>query len=83
MLTELWVQNLAVVERLEARFRPGLNAVTGETGAGKSLVVGALDLVLGGRASADLVRRGAAEADIIARFELDPVHLPRARPEPR
>jgi DNA repair protein RecN (Recombination protein N) len=75
MLTELWVQNLAVVERLEARFRPGLNAVTGETGAGKSLVVGALDLVLGGRASADLVRRGAAEADIIARFELDPDHF--------
>ncbi len=75
MLTELWIENFAVVERLEARFRPGLNALTGETGAGKSLVVGALDLVLGGRGSAELVRRGAAEADITARFELDADHL--------
>ncbi len=75
MLTELWVSNFAVVERLEARFRPGLNALTGETGAGKSLVVGALDLVLGGRASADLVRQGAGEAEIVARFELAPNHF--------
>ena len=75
MLTELWVSNFAVVERLEARFRPGLNALTGETGAGKSLVVGALDLVLGGRASGDLVRKGAGEAEIIARFELAPDHF--------
>ncbi len=75
MLTELWVSNLAVVDRLEARFRPGLNALTGETGAGKSIVVGALDLVLGGRASADLLRKGAEEAEIVARFELSPDHF--------
>ncbi len=75
MLTELWVSNLAVVERLEARFKPGLNALTGETGAGKSLVVGSLDLVLGGRASAELVRRGADEAEIVARFELPGDHF--------
>jgi DNA repair protein RecN (Recombination protein N) len=75
MLTELWVSNLAVVERLEARFRPGLNALTGETGAGKSLVVGSLDLALGGRASAELVRRGAGEAEIVARFEVPSDHF--------
>ncbi len=75
MLRELFVSNLAVVERLTARFRPGLNALTGETGAGKSLVVGSLDLVLGGRASAELVRRGAGEAEIAARFELAPDHF--------
>ncbi len=77
MLRELWVSNLAVVDRLEARFEPGLNAITGETGAGKSLVVGSLDLVLGGRASAGLVRRGASEAEVVARFELAPDHFTR------
>jgi DNA repair protein RecN (Recombination protein N) len=69
LLTELWVANLALLERAHARFGPGFNVLTGETGAGKSLVVQTLDLVLGARASADLVRRGAKEAEIAARFE--------------
>jgi DNA repair protein RecN (Recombination protein N) len=75
MLTELWVSNLAVMKEIRAQFRPGLNALTGETGAGKSLVVESLDLVLGARASADLVRKGAKEAEVIARFELPPRHF--------
>jgi DNA repair protein RecN (Recombination protein N) len=69
VLTELWVKNLALLENAQARFRPGFNVLTGETGAGKSLMVQALDLVLGARASADLVRRGARDAEIAARFE--------------
>jgi len=75
MLSELWVNNLAVAEHLEVRLGPGLIALTGETGAGKSLVVGALDLVLGARASSNLLRRGAKEAEVIARFELAPDHF--------
>lgn len=69
MLQELWIENVALVERLRVRFGNGLNALTGETGAGKSLVVAALDLVLGARASADIVRSGAGKAEIVARFE--------------
>jgi len=72
MLSELRITQLAVIETLTARFRPGLNVITGETGAGKSLIVSAIDLALGARGSADLVRQGAEEAEIIARFEVDP-----------
>jgi DNA repair protein RecN (Recombination protein N) len=75
MLTELWVSNFAVMKDVRAPFRSGLNALTGETGAGKSLVVGALDLALGARASSDLVRRGEDEAQIVARFDLPPDHF--------
>ena len=70
MLTELFVSNLAVVDRVTATFGPGFNVVTGETGAGKSLIIGSLQLALGGRASSDLVRQGEKEAEVIARFEL-------------
>ncbi len=69
MLTELFVSNLALVDSQTATFGPGLNVVTGETGAGKSLIVGSLSLALGARASADLVRRGADAAEVVARFE--------------
>lgn len=68
MLERLVVENLAVVERAEAEFRPGLNVLTGETGAGKSVLMGALDLVLGGRADSSLVRDGASEARVEAVF---------------
>jgi DNA repair protein RecN (Recombination protein N) len=78
VLTELWVKNLALLEHAHARFRPGFNVLTGETGAGKSLIVQTLDLVLGARASADLVRRGAREAEIVARFEPGSEVLERA-----
>ena len=54
MLKRLTVSNLAVVEKAEAEFCPGLNVITGETGAGKSVLMGALDLVLGGRADASV-----------------------------
>ena len=68
-LLELSVENLAVIEAVRIRFEPGLNVVTGETGAGKSLVVDALALVLGGRASAELVRDGARAARVEAIFD--------------
>jgi DNA repair protein RecN (Recombination protein N) len=69
MLRDLRVRDLGVIEDLELRLEPGMTALTGETGAGKTLVVEALQLVLGGRATAGLVRAGAAEALVEARFE--------------
>ena len=71
MLKKLIVSNLAVVEKAEAEFCPGLNVITGETGAGKSVLMGALDLVLGGRADASVVRDGAKEAEVEAFFEVE------------
>ena len=68
MLRRLTVSNLAVVEKAEAEFAPGLNVLTGETGAGKSVLMGALGLVLGGRADASVVRDGAKEAEVEADF---------------
>lgn len=70
MLIELVVQNFALLDQVEVEFSPGLNVLTGETGAGKSLLMGALSLVLGGRASAEVVRQGAECATIQARFQL-------------
>ena len=70
MLVELLVENYAVVERLRVRFHAGLNLLTGETGSGKSLVVDALGLLLGGRASADVIRLGAERARISGIFEV-------------
>ena len=69
MLVELVVENYAVIERVRVRFRPGFNVLTGETGGGKSLVVDALDLLYGGRASADMVRSGAGRARVSGVFE--------------
>lgn len=70
MLVELVVENLAVVERLRLRLHPGFNVLTGETGSGKSLLVDALGLLLGGRASAEIIRAGAARAFVSGIFEL-------------
>ena len=69
MLVELVVENYAVIERLRVRFHRGLNLLTGETGSGKSIVVDALGLLLGGRASAEMVRTGAERARISGLFE--------------
>ena len=69
MLVELAVENLAVVERLRLRLHPGFNALTGETGSGKSLIVGALSLLFGGRASADMIRTGEERAFVSGIFE--------------
>ncbi|MEO8657845.1 MAG: DNA repair protein RecN [Bryobacteraceae bacterium] len=70
MLLELLVENYAVVERVSVRFHSGLNVLTGETGSGKSIVVDALGLLFGGRASAEMVRSGADRARISGIFEL-------------
>ena len=64
MLTELVVRNLGVIDEVTLLLGPGMTAVTGETGAGKTLIVSAVDLLTGGRADASLVRPGAAEAEI-------------------
>ncbi len=72
MLVELRVENLAVIERSDARFGARFNAITGETGAGKSVLLSALGLALGARADPDLVRRGAERALASAVFEDPP-----------
>src|SRR5262245_408118 len=69
MLRVLRIRNLAVIESVEVEFGPGFNVLTGETGAGKSIVVEAVGLLLGGRASADLVRTGEPQATIEAVFQ--------------
>ena len=69
MLRFLRIQHLAVIDRLELEFEPGLTVLTGETGAGKSILVGAVGLLVGGRASAELVRTGEEAASIEAIFE--------------
>jgi DNA repair protein RecN (Recombination protein N) len=69
VLLELVVENYAVVERVRVRFHPGLNLLTGETGSGKSIVVDALGLVLGGRASADMLRSDTERVRVAAIFE--------------
>ena len=68
MLELLRVRAFAIIDELEAHFAPGFNVLTGETGAGKSILVDALHLVLGGRAQADAVRTGADEAEVQALF---------------
>ncbi len=72
MLVELVVRDLALFERQELAFGPGLNVLTGETGAGKSLLVGALELLLGARPRPGLVRQGASQARVEGRFQLPP-----------
>jgi DNA repair protein RecN (Recombination protein N) len=72
MLQELRVENLLLMERAELRLGAGLNVLTGETGAGKTLLAHALDLLLGGRARRGIVRPGAAEAYVEGVFDLDP-----------
>ena len=74
MLVELHVTNFALIDRLDLTFGAGLNILTGETGAGKSIIIDALGLALGGRAGADLVRTGAAKATVEAVFDL--THAP-------
>src|SRR5436305_11920920 len=71
MLRELSVQNLAIIEDVRVELQPGFCAWTGETGAGKSLLLGALGLLLGERGSVDLLRAGAEELRITGRFEVE------------
>jgi DNA repair protein RecN (Recombination protein N) len=76
MLVELTVENYAVVEKIRVRFHRGLNLLTGETGSGKSIVVDALALLLGGRAAAEMIRSGAERARIAGIFEVAALALP-------
>ena len=79
MLTVLRVRQLAIIDELEVVFGPGLNVLTGETGAGKSILVDALQLVLGGRARPEMVRTGAPQAEVEALFDVgdDPAAVAR------
>ncbi|MGH7555019.1 MAG: AAA family ATPase, partial [Longimicrobiales bacterium] len=70
MLVELRVQNFAIIDRLAVRLEPGLNVLTGETGAGKSIIVGALSLLLGERASGEVIRQGAERAVVEGVFDV-------------
>src|SRR3989338_6348331 len=72
MLTELRLRNLAVIEEVTVPFGPGLNVLSGETGAGKSIVIDALLLIIGARAQPDLIRSGAESAVVEALFEPAP-----------
>ena len=71
MLTLLRVKNLALVEDASVAFQPGLNIITGETGAGKSILIGALYLLLGERADTSAVRAGESQCLVEATFHLD------------
>ena len=75
MLTHLQIRDFAIIDAVELELRPGLTVLTGETGAGKSIVVDALQLLAGGRAGAEVVRHGAERAEVSATFELS--HAPR------
>ena len=72
MLTYLAIDNLALIEHAEAEFGPGFNVVTGETGAGKSILLGAVSLLLGGRADRESIRAGADRCEICGLFKLPP-----------
>ena len=69
MLKSLNIENIAVIEKADIEFSGGLNVLTGETGAGKSIVVDSINAILGERTSKDLVRHGADNANVVARFE--------------
>ena len=93
MLRFLRIEHLAVIDAVQVEFEPGLNVLTGETGAGKSMLVEAVGLLMGGRASADLIRTGESQASVQAsrstkagptasRTDRPPRHQ-RAGPQPR
>ena len=70
MLRSLSIRNFAIIDRLDLEFGPGFNVLTGETGAGKSIIMDALNLILGGRADSEMVRGGAKNASIDAAFDV-------------
>jgi DNA repair protein RecN (Recombination protein N) len=74
MLRHLDIRDILIIDRLDLAFQPGLNVLTGETGAGKSILLDALGFVLGWRGRADLVRHGAKQAEVTAVFELPDTH---------
>jgi DNA repair protein RecN (Recombination protein N) len=74
MLRSLEIRDMLIIDRLALEFQPGLNVLTGETGAGKSILLDSLGFVLGWRGRADLVRQGAAQGEVTAVFDLLPDH---------
>ena len=74
MLVALTIQNVVLIEKLDLAFDTGLTVLTGETGAGKSILLDALGLALGARAEAGLVRQGASQATVTAEFNLPAQH---------
>ena len=78
MLRSLDIRDVLIIDRLDLAFQPGLNVLTGETGAGKSILLDALGFVLGWRGRAELVRAGAAQGEVTAVFDLAPGHAARA-----
>lgn len=78
MLRHLDIRDMLIIDRLELAFQPGLNVLTGETGAGKSILLDALGFVLGWRGRADLVRAGADQGEVVAAFDLSESHPARA-----
>jgi DNA repair protein RecN (Recombination protein N) len=78
MLRALDIRDILIIDHLELAFQPGLNVLTGETGAGKSILLDALGFVLGWRGRAELVRTGAEQGEVVAEFELAPGHPARA-----
>jgi DNA repair protein RecN (Recombination protein N) len=82
MLQEISIRNFAIIEDLTIRFEPGLTILSGETGAGKSIIINAVNLLLGSRASAALIRTGAASAELEAHFHCAPdSHVTRTMKE--
>jgi DNA repair protein RecN (Recombination protein N) len=79
LLRNLAIRDMLLIDRLELEFQPGLNVLTGETGAGKSILLDSLGFVLGWRGRAELVRAGAAQGEVEAVFDLGP----RTHPGPR
>jgi DNA repair protein RecN (Recombination protein N) len=78
MLQALTIRDMVLIERAELRFEPGLNVLTGETGAGKSILLDSLGFVLGWRVRVDMVRSGAAQGEVTAEFALAADHPARA-----
>ena len=78
MLRGLDIRNMLIIDRLSLAFQPGLNVLTGETGAGKSILLDSLGFVLGWRGRAELVRSGADQGEVVAVFDLPPGHAARA-----
>lgn len=74
MLRTLEIRDMLIIDRLELEFQPGLNVLTGETGAGKSILLDSLGFVLGWRGRADLVRSGAEQGEVLAEFDIAPDH---------
>ena len=74
MLRALEIRDMLIIDRLELAFQPGLNVLTGETGAGKSILLDSLGFVLGWRGRAELVRQGADQGEVVAVFDLPDGH---------